>query len=78
LVSGWKRKRVAAWLGVPLEQSCETWSAWDEETCSGIAKGFKTWARCIMAATVTLSIQPERTDAHVGLIAEWRVFRLGR
>jgi hypothetical protein len=29
-----------------------------------------------MAATVTLSVQPERTDAHVGLIGEWRVFDL--
>jgi len=27
LVSGRKRKRYAAWLGVHLEQSCETWSA---------------------------------------------------
>ncbi|KAF4547222.1 Hypothetical protein D9617_52g060430 [Elsinoe fawcettii] len=43
LVSGWKRKRYAAWLGVYLEQACETWSAGSLETGPGNAKGVKTW-----------------------------------
>lgn len=43
LVSRRKRKRYAAWLGVYLEQSCETWSAGLLETGHGNAKGFKAW-----------------------------------
>jgi len=40
---GWKRKSRAAWLGVQLEQACETWSPGPYESRIGIAKGFKTW-----------------------------------
>ena len=36
------------------------------ETGYDNAKGFKTWGMVYNAATVTLSIWPERTDAHVG------------
>lgn len=43
MVSGWKRKAVAAWLGVAAEQACETWPAIAKEMRYSNAKGVKSW-----------------------------------
>lgn len=72
---GWKHIEYAAWLGVYSTQILRgmVGPAGVAEMWQGIAKGGQTpGARHIMAATATLSIWPERTEAHVGLRRVYR------